>query len=179
MLTAAVSRRSNRGAFVIGLFIGGIAMSFAMFTVFSLARSLFPLAVRLVVAVVISGVALGTDLLPSAHRQVDLAVLRRGSGGWLQFGIEMGTGARTFSPTMLPHLVAVWLIVVNANALVALIGGAAFAAGRATTFLWVNLASRPHAAQNQMMRFVEGKVVMIPCIAAVSTYAMFVASHAA
>jgi hypothetical protein len=49
--------------------------------------------------------------------------------GFVIFGAEMGTGMRTFSPTVLPHVIALTIVGVASPA-AALVGAVGFAIGR-------------------------------------------------
>ena len=67
--------------------------------------------------------------VPENARLVPEDVQHRGQWGALQFGFEMGTGMRTYSPSALPHLVlAATVLVVPLPAAAAVAAG--FAAGR-------------------------------------------------
>ncbi|MEO3927137.1 hypothetical protein ABGB07_25200 [Micromonosporaceae bacterium B7E4] len=79
-------------------------------------------------AVLLREAGLLTLPVPENRRLVPEAVQHRGRFlGTIQFGFEMGTGMRTYSPSALPHLVllAILLAVPFAGALTAGIGFAA------------------------------------------------------
>lgn len=101
-----------------------------------LVQALLPLTVRLslfgllAVAVLLREAGLVKLPVPENKRLVPEVVQHRGRVvGTIQFGFEMGTGMRTYSPSALPHLVllAVLLVLPFPGALVA---GAGFAAAR-------------------------------------------------
>jgi hypothetical protein len=82
-----------------------------------------------------AAVVLGRELglwrfrVPENARLVPEDVQHRGQWGALQFGFEMGTGMRTYSPSALPHLaLAAVVLVVPLPAAAAVAAG--FAAGR-------------------------------------------------
>jgi hypothetical protein len=69
--------------------------------------------------------------LPETRRLVPATVFRLGRHlGPLQFGLEMGTGARTYLPSGLPYVGAV-AVLLTASASLALCAGAGFGLGRA------------------------------------------------
>jgi hypothetical protein len=69
--------------------------------------------------------------LPESRRLVPETVFRLGRHlGPLQFGLEMGTGARTYLPSGLPYAGAV-AVLMTASAPLALCAGAGFGFGRA------------------------------------------------
>ena len=103
----------------------------------SLIRTPLPLWVRwLLVAAVLCAVWLRdlgvlTFTLPENRRLVPESVLRLGRHiGPLQFGLEMGTGARTFLPSGLPYAGAVAVLLI-ASVPAALLAGIGFGLGRA------------------------------------------------
>jgi hypothetical protein len=110
-------------------------VAFVAGVVGALPQALVPAPVRAVLAAVIGFVVLGRELgmwrfrVPENARLVPEEVQHRGQWGALQFGFEMGTGVRTYSPSALPHLVlaAVVLVVPLPAAFAAAAG---FAAGR-------------------------------------------------
>jgi hypothetical protein len=101
----------------------------------ALPQAVVPGPVRAVVFAVAAVVVLGHELglwwfpVPENARLVPEDVQHRGQWGALQFGFEMGTGMRTYSPSALPHLAlaAVVLVVPLPGALAVAAG---FAAGR-------------------------------------------------
>ncbi|WP_053174343.1 hypothetical protein [Nonomuraea sp. SBT364] len=69
--------------------------------------------------------------LPSAKRLVPQEVIGRGPViGALQFGFEMGTGARTFMPTFLPYI-TITLLLTSSSFGEAGLAGLGFGLGRA------------------------------------------------
>ena len=110
-------------------------MVFVAAVVGALPQAVVPGPARAVMLAVPAVAVLGHELglwwfpVPENARLVPEDVQHRGQWGALQFGFEMGTGMRTYSPSALPHLVlgAVVLVV----PLPAALGVAAgFAAGR-------------------------------------------------
>ncbi len=118
-----------------GLLLGAVLVVFAAGAVGALPQALLPAPVLsavfalTAVAVLLREVGLVRFPVPQNARLVpeDVQHLRR--WGALQFGFEMGTGMRTYSPSALPHLVlAAVLLVVPLPAAFALAAG--FALGR-------------------------------------------------
>jgi hypothetical protein len=72
--------------------------------------------------------------IPQNARLVPQFVTRIPFWGAVQFGAEMGTGMRTYSPTGLPHIVVV-AVVLWASWDEAIAAGAGFALGRALMLL--------------------------------------------
>lgn len=89
-------------------------------------------AVVVVVAVILLLREIGVFAfpIPQNARLVPQFVTRVPFWGALQFGAEMGTGMRTYSPTGLPHIVAVAVLLL-ASWPEAALAGAGFALGRA------------------------------------------------
>lgn len=101
----------------------------------ALPQALVPAPVRAAVIATAAVVVLGRELriwrfpVPENARLVPEDVQHRGQWGALQFGFEMGTGMRTYSPSALPHLVLVAVVlVVPLPAALAVAAG--FAVGR-------------------------------------------------
>ncbi|TWF74362.1 hypothetical protein FHX44_11242 [Pseudonocardia hierapolitana] len=118
-----------------GLLLGALLVAFVAGALGALPQALLPAPVRyalfglVVVPVLLREVGLVRFPVPQNARLVpeDVQHLRR--WGALQFGFEMGTGMRTYSPSALPHLVlAAVLVVVPLPAAFALAAG--FALGR-------------------------------------------------
>lgn len=110
--------------------------------------ALVPSAVRVaaVVAVVVAVVAREASGRPwrrlQNRRLVPQDIVARGQvEGPLQFGFEMGTGLRTFSPSALPHLL-LFLVVLAGGLAEGLAAGAGFALGRALVPLARGAAAR-------------------------------------
>ena len=127
------------------MFVGAQLSAWLALLVGSLLAPLVPDALRVgALLVALPLIALGElgvyDLrLPQAARQVPQWVTGQGGAGAFQFGVEMGTGMRTYSTSNLPHLV-VAAVLLWPEIGVALAAGAGFALGRsAMTF------SRYHA----------------------------------
>lgn len=140
MLNSPGWRREGKKYFNLGLIFGGLTSG----SVLAAAAWLMPaiptwLAAVVVLLLIAYAIAHSYGLvakLPEARRQVQRRVHRKGGKvGGFQFGFEMGTGVRTFSPTALPHLCAVGLVVV-AEPWTCLIAGLGFALGRAAVPRW-------------------------------------------
>jgi hypothetical protein len=129
------------GMFVIGLLLGGITSAVVLWAVGGIARPL-PLHVRAAVVALAAAGALLRDLhviefwVPQNARQIPQSVFQRGLGrASLQFGYELGTGARTYVPTTLPYVVAAGLLLLSPSLSDALAAGVGFGFGRALSLL--------------------------------------------
>ncbi|HEX8346362.1 MAG TPA: hypothetical protein VF657_16710, partial [Actinoplanes sp.] len=114
MLSSPVRRGTPFLAFAAGLAVGGVITAAVLVVVGSLVRAPLPDAARWGVlggvlgAVVLRELDVLSFTLPENRRLVPETVLRFGRHlGPLQFGLEMGTGARTFLPSGLPYVGAV------------------------------------------------------------------------
>jgi hypothetical protein len=112
-------------------------VAFVAAIVGALPQALVPGPVRAALLGVGAVAVLGRELrlwrfpVPENARLVPEDVQHRGQWGALQFGFEMGTGMRTYSPSALPHLaLAAVVLVVPLPAAIAVAAG--FAAGRWT-----------------------------------------------
>ena len=128
-------------AFCLGLLTGGALMAAGLLVVGSLSRIVLPLWTRptLVglfgVAVLLREYGLIRFTMPENRRLVPESVFRLGRFfGPYQFGIEMGTGARTYLPTGLPYAVALAVMLV-ASPIAALAAGLGFGLGRTVTIV--------------------------------------------
>lgn len=133
--------------------MGAMATAFAFVVVGSLIRAPFPLlALQILVAlaaVVLLLQELGVLKFPILQnaRLVPQFVTTIPFWGSVQFGMEMGTGMRTYSPTALPHILAI-SIVFLASWPEALMAGAGFALARAVMLLTFTAARSKMAADN-------------------------------
>lgn len=98
-----------------------------------------PLAATLMLAFLLRETRLIKFPLPQNARLVPQFVTRVPVWGSLQFGIELGTGMRTYSPTGLPHVMVVALFFLGGWQ-EAVATGTGFAAGRAVMMLTFILA---------------------------------------
>jgi hypothetical protein len=137
VLSSPVWRGTPLLAFCLGLVAGGMVTATVLLVAGSLVRTPVPQPARWAMA----GVALGVVLLhesgilrfslPQNRRLVPESVFRLGRHvGPLAFGIEMGTGARTYLPSALPYGAGVAVLLL-ASAPAALCAGAGFGLGRA------------------------------------------------
>jgi hypothetical protein len=137
VLATSVRRRYSLTWFTLGLLVGG-ALTATLLTVMGApVQAVLPPSVRWGV-VGLFAVALGLRAagaldfpLPENRRLVPETVFRTGPA-WssLQFGVEMGSGVRTYVTSALPYLLAVAVICL-ATPMQAWASGAGFAAGRA------------------------------------------------
>jgi hypothetical protein len=124
-------------AFYTGLVLGGACTATVLVVAGSLIRAPLPPPARwAVVGVAVCAVVLRERgavrfTLPENRRLVPESVLRLGRHlGPLQFGLEMGTGARTYLPGGLPYAGAV-AVLLTASVPAALGAGLGFGLGRA------------------------------------------------
>ena len=118
-----------------GLLLGAVLVAFVAGSVGALPQALLPAPVRyalfalVAVPVLLREVGLVRFPVPQNARLVPEEVQHLRGWGALQFGFEMGTGMRTYSPSALPHVVlAAVLLVVPLPAVFVLAAG--FAMGR-------------------------------------------------
>ncbi|GAA3015102.1 hypothetical protein [Actinokineospora diospyrosa] len=137
MLSSPVWRGSPAFAFRVGLLLGGAITATVLVVVGSLARAPLPWWARwalvgaVLVLVALNELRVIDVRLPENRRLVPEGVFRLGRHlGPLQFGIEMGTGARTYLPSGLPYIAAT-AVLLTASVPQALVAGAAFGFGRA------------------------------------------------
>ena len=157
----SVRRGVDTAGFVAGLFIGGVATATALVVLGSLVRAPIPAAARPWLVGVAAVILLAREIgllrfkVPQNARQVPQFVTRVPFWGALQFGTEMGTGMRTYSPTGLPHVVALGLLLL-AGWPDALLAGLGFAAGRALmTLTFLSVPDREEANQAFLTRIVQ------------------------
>ena len=157
----SVRRGFDTAGFVAGLFLGGVVTAMALVVVGSLVRAPIPAVARPWVVGVGAVVLLAREIglinfkVPQNARQVPQFVTRVPFWGAIQFGTEMGTGMRTYSPTGLPHVVAIGLLLL-AGWPDALLAGLGFAAGRAMmTLTFLSARDRQDADRAFLTRIVQ------------------------
>ncbi|WP_377320686.1 hypothetical protein ACFJIY_16685 [Pimelobacter simplex] len=137
MLASSVWRGASQGWFIGGLVVGGTTTATLLAALGSLPRALLPDVVVAGAVAVVLGVVLLHELgalhlrLPQNARQVPERIAEAGPRfGALQFGLEMGTGMRTFLTSAAPYaLLALVALVASPWEFVA--AGAGFGGGRA------------------------------------------------
>lgn len=142
MLSSPVWRaRRSRFSFTVGLLLGALATAAGLLLIGSLLRLAVPgVALRWIlaavaVALIARELGLVSFWLPQNARLVPEHVNRHGKVfGPLQFGFEMGTSMRTYTPSALPHALAL-MIVFLAGPLAMVMAGAGFGLGRAAMTL--------------------------------------------
>ncbi|WP_285607262.1 hypothetical protein [Actinokineospora globicatena] len=137
MLSSPVWRGSPAVAFRVGLLLGGAITAMVLVLFGSLVRAPLPWWARwalvgaVLVLVALKEFGVVAMRFPENRRLVPEGVFRLGRHlGPLQFGIEMGTGARTYLPSGLPY-VAATAVLLTASLPQALLVGAGFGLGRA------------------------------------------------
>jgi hypothetical protein len=136
VLTASVRRRRAVGWFAVGLVAGGLLTATGLAVLGAPVQALLPPAARWAL-VGAAGLTLASRAvgvvrfpLPENRRLVPETVFLSGPR-WsaVQFGVEMGSGVRTYVTSAVPYLLAVAVLCV-ASPLQAWAAGAGFAAGR-------------------------------------------------
>jgi hypothetical protein len=164
-----------------GLLLGAVLVVFAGAVAGALPQALLPYAAREVLFALVALPVLLRECgllrfpVPQNARLVpeDVRHLRR--WGALQFGFEMGTGMRTYSPSALPHLaLAAVVLVVPFPAAFVLAAG--FAAGRLTMPLLSNAWSDDGSWTRVWAR---SEPVVRPVLALACTGALVAAAPAA
>jgi hypothetical protein len=124
-------------AFCAGLLAGGAVTATVLVVVGSLARAPIPPVARwavigaVLVLVLLRQIGVLSFVLPENRRLVPETVFRLGRVlGPLQFGLEMGTGVRTYLPSGLPYVGAA-AVALTASLPLALCAGVGFGLGRA------------------------------------------------
>ncbi|MFC6087817.1 hypothetical protein [Saccharothrix lopnurensis] len=137
MLSSPVWRGPPALAFRAGLLLGGALSAAVLLVVGSLLRVPLPwwarwaLVALALLAVLLRELRVLRFTLPENRRLVPESVFRLGRLlGPLQFGLEMGTGARTYLPSGLPYAAAV-AVLLTASTSGALAAGVGFGLGRA------------------------------------------------
>jgi hypothetical protein len=137
VLSSPVRRGSPFVAFCAGLLAGGMVTATLLVVVGSLVRAPLPAPARwavvglALIAVLLRQIGVVRFTLPETKRLVPETVFRLGRHlGPLQFGLEMGTGARTYLPSGLPYVGAV-AVLMTASLPLALCAGVGFGLGRA------------------------------------------------
>ena len=160
-----------------GLLLGAVVVAFVAGVLGALPQALVPAPVREVLFGVLALAVLGREAgwwrfrVPENARLVPERVQHLGEWGALQFGFEMGTGMRTYSPSALPHLLlAAIVLVVPFPAGFAVAAG--FAAGRLAMPLLSNAWSDDGA---WTALWVRSEPVVRPLLALVCTGAVTVA----
>jgi hypothetical protein len=136
VLNSPVWRGSPQFAFCLGLVLGALATATGLLVLGSLARLAAPPIVFLTAVVgwfaviAVREFGLISFPLPQNARLVPESVFRHGRFfGPLQFGLEMGTGLRTYVTSGLPY-VALPLVAFFASPLAAVAAGVGFGLGR-------------------------------------------------
>jgi len=137
VLSSPVWRGTPTLAFCAGLVCGGALSALVLTVAGSLLRAPLPALVcwaavaAALGAVLLRETGLWSFRLPENRRLVPDTVFRLGRHlGPLQFGFEMGTGARTYLPSGLPYVAAI-AVALTASLPAALCAGAGFGLGRA------------------------------------------------
>ncbi|MGI9001780.1 MAG: hypothetical protein ACR2GH_08925 [Pseudonocardia sp.] len=118
-----------------GLLLGAVLVAFVAAVLGALPQALVPAPIRWVLfgvvalPVLLRECGLARFPVPQNARLVPEGVAQLREWGALQFGFEMGTGMRTYSPSALPHLALVAIVLVVPFP-AAFVLAAGFAAGR-------------------------------------------------
>jgi hypothetical protein len=94
-----------------------------------------------------------SEHLPQRRQLVQATIISRPpSAGALQFGFEMGTGYRTYSPSSSPLIAGIGVILIG-GMVPGLLAGAGFAGGRTLVPLLRPVGARPTRWDDQMLRW--------------------------
>lgn len=167
MLASSVWRGTSQGWFIGGLVVGGTATATLIAALGSLPRAVLPDAVVAGAVVVLLGLVLLHELgalhlrLPQNARQVPERIVEAGPRfGALQFGLEMGTGMRTYLTSAAPYALLA-LVALVAGPTEFLAAGAGFGGGRAL----MTLARNGHPQPPEWDRLLaEHDVVLRHCL---------------
>jgi hypothetical protein len=156
-------------------------MAVGLLVIGSLLRPAIPMWTRITligvftVAVMLREYGVVRFKLPENRRLVPESVFRLGRFfGPFQFGIEMGTGARTYLPTSLPYAVALTVVLIASPA-AALASGLGFGLGRVVTIVanlrydGLNGWERVWRAEHRLVRAILGGGFTIALATAVTT----------
>jgi hypothetical protein len=158
-----------------GLLLGAALVAFVAAVVGALPQALLPAPVRwvlfglLALPVLLREAGLLRFPVPQNARLVPEDVQHLREWGALQFGFEMGTGMRTYSPSALPHLALLAVVlVVPFPAAFALAAG--FAVGRLAMPLMSNAWSRDGAWTELWSRseHVVRPLLALTCVGAIA-----------
>ncbi|WP_214324469.1 hypothetical protein [Nonomuraea sediminis] len=178
MLSSSVRRGADIAGFIAGLFVGATATVFALVVIGSLLRAPFPVVFSQILVAAAAMVFLLRELdvlsfpLLQNARLVPQFVTRIPFWGAVQFGAEMGTGMRTYSPTGLPHIMAISILFL-ASWQEALLAGLGFAAARALMLLTFAMA-RDKMSADTAFYFTLPRLKVLFAILAVPMVAMLV-----
>lgn len=154
-----------------GFLLGGLVVGSAGIVLLSPAARLLDVPVRVAfVAAVVVWSALGDFVpslrrMPTARRQTPEWVALGGVGGRLQFGFEMGTGARTQSPTTLPHVVLVGVCLLQLSTVTIMLACLTFAASRGAVHSLIVTSRYPAATHDVVGRVANAKTASYAVVA--------------
>ena len=104
---------------------------------------------------------MGVIALPEARRQIPSQVFTNGiQRGAYQFGFEMGTGVRTYVPSIAPYILLLAVFLVRPTLATALLAGIGFGLGRAIPMMvmMTTLAQREMTTGSDIAaEFLRGK----------------------
>ncbi|GAA2841672.1 hypothetical protein [Crossiella cryophila] len=170
MLASPVWRGVAPFAFAGGLLLGGVLSAFGLLVLGSVLRPLLPTVVLAglvtgwLITLVLREFGLLRFPLPQNARLVPETVFRHGPVfGPLQFGLEMGTGMRTYVTSGLPYAALV-LLALFASPLTAVLTGLAFGAGRAVMTFGVRRHGPPGAWDAAWLRHSRSLAALL-CLA--------------
>lgn len=163
--------------FTVGLLVGGLTTA----TVLWLASGLtvpVPVGWRYGIVLAAGLVAVLRDLgvvtvrLPQNARQIPQDVLRAGLvRGAVQFGFELGTGARTYVSASTPYLLAVAVLLAGQRWQTAVLAGIGFGGGRAVSAL-ARYASRGGADWDARLAVTLRPIVVAGSVAATLAFGL-------
>lgn len=168
------------GVFTVGLVAGGVLSATVLWLLSGLATPVpWPLRRGLVVGVAV--VAVLRDLgvvrlrLPQNAWQVPQHVLQGGGmGGPLRFGVELGTGVRTYVSATAPYVLALALLAGGPGPVAAVLAGLGFGLGRAATPA-LRAASPDPQAWDELLRAVSRPLTVVTSLAVAAALAILLA----
>lgn len=169
------------GYFIGGLLIGGTVAGFLAAVaggVLGFARGLPAVVAVLAMAAMSTAVDFGwvRIRLPQNARQVPQAVFNRGPYvGAVQFGLELGTGVRTYLTAAAPLTLGVAAVLVG-GMVEAVVAGTAFGAGRGVMTIDRFLSGSPHNWDTQLESRLPLVVRMCATVTTASVVAIALAS---
>jgi hypothetical protein len=180
VLTPPVGRASSKqkwavGAFSAGLLLGGLLTASLLWLLSGLGQAIAE-SWRTSILIATAALALLRDLdvlrfpLPQPLRQVPRFIFEKGLlSAAFQFGLELGTGVRTYITSSIPYVLALAIVLLPLPYLVAACVGLGFGLGRAVVPL-LRLASGNGEAWST--RMAHGTRWLVPTSSALSLIAV-------
>lgn len=167
----SLSSRALRGAsFLIGCLLGGVLVGLALVFIAALIAWV-PFSFRLVAGWALVALALfghyryGHEVLPQLARQIPRTVFDQGVlKGLFRFGVEYGSGVRTFVTSSAAALLALLILMFPLGYLGILAISLAFGAGRAVPVLLYAVPARHDLMQGHVRRLGQHSERVAPLV---------------